>query len=711
MTTGVELGILAYDMWGSKGVPVFPCSIDKRPLCKWSTAASTDRSEILSMFAHSGDRAELVGGAMGEEAGLFAVDFDLYKPGGKAQEYMDILTGAGCLPKTRVHKTKSGGTHHIFFNPEVGPVPRNSVPYDSVEIRGEGGYIILPPAGGYSVISDGTVEAPQELVDRIERGRKAFNSSSVTVLKRKIIEGTSFHEAANLLAAKLTGSGKTPEQVAEVVMGALRASVAADPSHHRHSRWAKIVSGEDGELGRVLSSAYSKYSQQRGHDTLEAVYTGVGKREPSPFFKTHEDVTYSGDPLGTSSDTGGSKPLPVVPPTPEATDEFPFKRSYEASKVNDEEDKNFLVFPLIMESDVIVLSAEPKAGKTLLTMNLALHMSAGIPVGDLVPLDKNGKTAKIPVVYFALEGQGAIRKRVKAWCEFQRKRGNTVEEGDLHMYIVEQPVNLADDEAKQVIVDKLVLAELYFKKLGWGEIGLVVFDTLTKSMPGKDQNSVEDTSAVFNTVDLMRESNLNAAVLFVHHNAKAGKGPRGSGNIQAEPDTVLSVEKLKPVVVDDAQVDCYQLSVYMARAVDDAQKYLFKAHVVDIGENRQGIVENAPVVEIMDDYSVAPSTGEASMQKQVEVAKGKFYAALYRILSETNEMNMTMQMLHRKIANSGDAAGAYYAQHVNGGSQEQVRNAWKVLLSSDTVPAALSGVDFKLKDDIVYMQLQLGTGT
>ncbi len=69
--TGVDLGIIAYDMWGSKGVPVFACGEDKRPLCKWRTEASTNKEDILRMFASAGDRAVLIGGSMGEEAGLF----------------------------------------------------------------------------------------------------------------------------------------------------------------------------------------------------------------------------------------------------------------------------------------------------------------------------------------------------------------------------------------------------------------------------------------------------------------------------------------------------------------------------------------------------------------------------------------------------------------------------------------------------------------
>lgn len=703
---GADLGVVAWEEWGQYGVKVFPCSEDKRPLCKWQQVGSTDKAEIIRAFSQAGDRAALIGGVMGESCGLFALDFDLYKAGGKAQEFMDILRASNCLPDTRIHKTKSGGVHHIYYAPESMAVPRNSVPYDEVEIRGEGGYIILPPVGGYSVIASNTTEAPEELIDRLNRAQRAFNGLSINKLKAKIIEGKSFHEAATLIAAKLSGRGKKPETIREVLSECFQSSVGADPSHHRHSRWLGLVEGKDGELGRILSSAYSKFNPVKADDAVKSLADPRGKVNTGSLFG--QAPTSRSPEKGIVADDSATGAAASTVDLPPVTDEFPFKRSYEATKVADEDDKNFLVYPLIMESDVIVLSAEPKAGKTLTTMNLCLHMAAGLPFGELTPINKDGEVACIPVVYFALEGQGAIRKRVRAWLQFQRDRGVTLDEGDVQLYVVEQAANLTDDEAKQALVDKLVLADLYFKKKGWTGIGMVVIDTLTKAMPGKDQNSVEDTSSVFNSVDMMRESGLQCAVMFIHHNAKAGKGPRGSSNILAEPDTILSVEKQKPVIVDNVQHDTYELSVFMSRAIDDTQVYKMKSHVVDIGKNGQGIEENAPVLDIMDNYSVPATMDDEVLRKQKDKAKGEFYGLLYKVLSGSVEMTVPLLLMHRTITSSANApAAAYYSSYVNGNTKEQVRSAWKVLLSADEVPLSLSGVTFSQDEGTVKMHLDL----
>ena len=56
------------------------------------------------------------------------------------------------LPATRIHQTKGGGRHWVFRH---APGVRNSggMIAPGVDVRGEGGYIIVPPSAGYSVTS------------------------------------------------------------------------------------------------------------------------------------------------------------------------------------------------------------------------------------------------------------------------------------------------------------------------------------------------------------------------------------------------------------------------------------------------------------------------------------------------------------------------------------------------------------------------------
>jgi hypothetical protein len=70
------------------------------------------------------------------------------------------------LPPTLTHKTPSGGAHFLFRDPPEAEI-RNSQGRIAagVDVRGTGGYVIVPPSTGYSVTHNGALaEMPQWLI-------------------------------------------------------------------------------------------------------------------------------------------------------------------------------------------------------------------------------------------------------------------------------------------------------------------------------------------------------------------------------------------------------------------------------------------------------------------------------------------------------------------------------------------------------------------
>src|SRR5262249_36517621 len=84
-----------------------------------------------------------VGLATGDESGFFVLDADPDKGGDESLRRLEKEHGA--LPQTRVAISGSGGTDHFFLNCGDN-CDSASVIAPGLDIRGNGGYVVLPPS-------------------------------------------------------------------------------------------------------------------------------------------------------------------------------------------------------------------------------------------------------------------------------------------------------------------------------------------------------------------------------------------------------------------------------------------------------------------------------------------------------------------------------------------------------------------------------------
>src|SRR5262245_6860495 len=131
------------------GIPVFPCNpIDKRPLTvNGFKDATRDETQILAWWQQYPNA--MIGVPMGPASGLWAVDLDLdpaRKIDGKAT-LDQLATQRGPLPLTWTSATPRGGRHLIFaLDPNVEIRNSASKIGSGIDVRGNGGYICLPPS-------------------------------------------------------------------------------------------------------------------------------------------------------------------------------------------------------------------------------------------------------------------------------------------------------------------------------------------------------------------------------------------------------------------------------------------------------------------------------------------------------------------------------------------------------------------------------------
>ena len=139
-----------------RGKPVFPCNTEKRPLVKWKDQATDDPERVRRLWAkHPG---ECIGLVTGSASGVLVIDVD-HLPA--------IEDLPGPLPRTLTARTPSGGLHFYYRHVDGA---RNSASdiADNVDVRGEGGYVIVPPSEGYTWVDKPEIaDAPAWFVDLI----------------------------------------------------------------------------------------------------------------------------------------------------------------------------------------------------------------------------------------------------------------------------------------------------------------------------------------------------------------------------------------------------------------------------------------------------------------------------------------------------------------------------------------------------------------
>ena len=180
--------------YAKRGLAVFPCHSAppraKQPLTPHGVKDATrDEAVIRGWWERWPDA--MIGAAMGEPSGLFAIDPDRPKEDGDPDglaAWNALVAQHGEIPHTHAHETPSGGRHFLFALPDgvkitnkTGALPKG------IDCRGTGGYVVMAP----SQMTDGRAykmadcfdfglfaPAPQWLVDLITADpRKATRQS------------------------------------------------------------------------------------------------------------------------------------------------------------------------------------------------------------------------------------------------------------------------------------------------------------------------------------------------------------------------------------------------------------------------------------------------------------------------------------------------------------------------------------------------------
>lgn len=197
-----EKTLAALASYLDRGWSVFPCNQQKRPKISGGfKSATNDINKIVEWWSNS--PGALIGVPTGANSTFWVLDIDIKDGRDGKQSLSDYMNKLGTtdLPNTLRQRTASGGYQLLFKWNDERPV-RNGTELlfrgSGLDVRGEGGYIIVPPSA--RLLNDVWVEytwqdqdeeiadAPDWLYDLVTNPPAADSSSSKSSHQRINLE-------------------------------------------------------------------------------------------------------------------------------------------------------------------------------------------------------------------------------------------------------------------------------------------------------------------------------------------------------------------------------------------------------------------------------------------------------------------------------------------------------------------------------------------
>lgn len=205
----------------------------------------------------------------------------------------------------------------------------------------------------------------------------------------------------------------------------------------------------------------------------------------------------------------------------------------------------FLIDRYLPATSMGFLYSEPGVGKSFLALDMALTLAAGMKTWQGHAVDESaGEGGAGGVLYIASEGSFGFRNRVKAWLQQRRLTRAVAADVSENAFgkfrLIERTIDFMDTGD----VEKLIRT---VQTAGLGGLALVVVDTVSRSMPGADENLQKEMTLFVRACDRVKDA-FGCCVLGVHHAGKNGD-MRGSTVLRGAGDFVLRLSRERGAVV------------------------------------------------------------------------------------------------------------------------------------------------------------------
>lgn len=292
-------------------------------------------------------------------------------------------------------------------------------------------------------------------------------------------------------------------------------------------------------------------------------------------------------------------------------------------EVFDLPDPKFLIGRHIPETGFGILFGDPGAGKSFVALDMALHLAFGLSAyhGDPITPRHEGR-----VLYIAGEGASGFRARARAWISHNLSPDQAHRQPNIRFLF--QAINFMRPEDVKELTEAVQAIE-------FDHLDLIVVDTVSRAIPGADENLQKDMTTFVAACDALRIQT-GAFVLGIHHTAKSGD-MRGSSVFSGQADAVFKFERNKGAPVGrlictkqkdapDGWKDPYRLTEV---ALPDGTSSLVPERVDASTEAEGSHMDHATQQAILDAMQAAWEDGKPWSDKPQ--SKGRFVG---RVASE-----------------------------------------------------------------------------
>lgn len=537
--------------YAARGWKVFPCAPEgKKPLTENGHKEGTTDPEKIKAWWTKWPDANI--GWNLAASGMVAIDADTYKP----ECEWDAVQAAHDVPATLMQRSARGGTHYIYQADDGASYPKTVG--EAVDLKHRG-YILLEPSrfegGTYRFQNDAPIAPAPAWLKRPER------------------------TLTEVMGNTMGKSGRTMEEVEEALLW-----VSSDRPYDPWNTVLMAIHDEFGMDGVTLADEWSARAPHRYKEgEVEAKFASFTEGGGVTINTVFDLARKAGADLGqlrhkhfdvsqffTPFDPDNPPVAPAnIPGSPSETVFHILAKADEAGGAGD-------IFPLMRIADLMrrkpplflvdrhipqrglgFVYGQPGAKKSFMVQDMALSIAHDFQDwhGDAIRPTGDGS-----VIYIAAEGSFDLPTRIEAW---RQARG--LNEISDKFFALEAAVNFMQPAE----IEKLIRSVRAYSAIPT----LVVVDTVSRAMPGADENMQKEMSLFVAACEQIQQA-FDCSVLGVHHAGKSGT-MRGSTVLQGAGDFVIKIEWDK----GKAQG---KLTMEKQKAAEDGWSYAFQAekHVI-----------------------------------------------------------------------------------------------------------------------------------